>query len=72
MARVLQDENLLIQISHGHVASNKMYYDKSSIKCCYHKHRRRYIKCCYHKHGRRYIKKLKVKDEDDEKTSVKR
>ena len=60
MAKVLQDENLLIQISHEYVASNKMYYHKSSIKCCYQKYRKR------------YIKKLKGKDKDDEKTSIER
>ena len=36
MAKVLQDENLLIQIAHGDVASNE-------IKCCYQKYRKRYI-----------------------------
>ena len=60
MAKVLQDENLLIQIFHGGVASNKMYYHKSSIKCCYQKYRKR------------YIKKLNEKDKDDENTSVER
>ena len=58
MAKVLQDENLLIQISNGNVASNEMYYHKSSIKCCYQKYRKR------------YIKKLQEKDKDDEKASV--
>ena len=60
MAKVLQDENLLIQISHGDVASNEMYYHKSSVKCCYQKYRKR------------YIKKLSEKDKDDENTSVER
>ena len=36
MAKVLQDENLLIEIAHGDVASNE-------IKCCYQKYRKRYI-----------------------------
>ena len=57
MAKVLQDENVLIQISNENVASNDMYYHKSSIKCCYQKYKKR------------YIKKLKEKD-DDEKISV--
>ena len=43
MANVLQDENLLIQISHGDGASNEMYYHKSSVKCYYQKYRKRYI-----------------------------
>ena len=51
MTKVHQDENLLIQISRGNVSSNRMYYHKSSIKCC-----------CQ-KHGKRYIKKLKGKRE---------
>ena len=58
IAKVLQDENLLIQISHGDVASNEICYHQSSIKCCYQNYRKR------------YIKKLKEKDKDDEKTSV--
>ena len=37
---VLQDENLLIRISHEDVASNEMYYHKYSIKCCYQKFRK--------------------------------
>ena len=60
MAKVLQDENLLIQISHGDVALNKMCYHKSSIKRCNQKYRKR------------YIKKLKEKDKIDQKTSVER
>ena len=60
MAKILQDENLLIQISQGDVASNEMYYHKSSIKCC------------YQKHSKRYIKTLKEKEKDDEKTAVRR
>ena len=55
MAKVLQDENLLIQIFNRDVASNEMYYHKSSTKCCYQKYRKR------------YIKKLKDMDIDDEK-----
>ena len=39
MAKVLEDENLLIQLSHGDVASNEMFYHKSNIKCCYQKYR---------------------------------
>ena len=60
MAKVLQDENLLIQILHGDVASNEMYYHKSSIKCS------------YQKYTKPYIKKLKEKNKDDEKTSEER
>ena len=60
MAKILQDENLLIQIYQGVVASNEMYYQKSSIKCCYQKYRKRYIKT------------LKEKEKGDEKTSVQR
>ena len=40
MAKIFQDENLLIQISHGDVAPNKMYYHKFSIECCYQKYRK--------------------------------
>ena len=29
MAKVLQDENLLVQLSQGDVASNEMFYHKS-------------------------------------------
>ena len=57
MAKVLQVENLLIQISHGDVASNEMYYHKSDNKCCYQNIKTRY-------------KKLKEKVKDDEKTCV--
>ena len=60
MAKVLQDENLLIQISHGDVALNKMCYHKFSIKRCNQKYRKQ------------YIKKLKEKDKTDQKTSVER
>ena len=60
MAKVLQDENLLVQISHGDVALNKMCYHKSSIKRCNQKYRKR----C--------IKKRKEKGKIDKKTSVKR
>ena len=56
MANVLQDENVLIQIFHEGVASNDMYYHK----------------CCYQKYKKRYIKKLKEKDNDDEKIFVER
>ena len=48
----------MIQISHGDVASNEMYYHKSNIKFCYKKYRKR------------HIKKLKEKDNDDEKISA--
>ena len=60
MAKVLQDENLLIQISHGDGASNETYH-KSRTERCYQK----YIQ-------KRYIKKLKEKNKDDEKTSEER
>ena len=60
MVKVIQDKNLLIQISHGDVGSNEMYYHKSNTKCCYQKYRKP------------YIKKLKEKDKDYEKTSIKR
>ena len=58
IAKVLQDEHLLIKI--WDVASNDMYYHKSSIKCSYQKHRKR------------YIEKLKEKDKVDEITYVER
>ena len=50
----------MIQTSHGDVASNEIYYHKSSIKCC------------YQKYAKRYITKLKEKNKDDEKTSEER
>ena len=58
MAKVLEDENLLIQLSHRDVASNEMFYHKSNIKCCYQKYRKQ------------YFKKLKEKNIDEEKNSL--
>ena len=58
MGKVLEDEKLLIQISHGDVASNEMFYHKSNIKCCYQKYRKQ------------YFKKLKEKNIDEEKNSL--
>ena len=57
MAKVLEDENLLIQLSHGDVASNEMFYHKSNIKC-------------YQKYRKQYFKKLKEKNVDEEENSV--
>ena len=58
MAKVLEDENLLIQLSHRDVASNEMFYHKSNIKCCYQKYRKQ------------YFKELKEKNIDEEKNSL--
>ena len=58
MAKVLEDEKLLIQLSHGDVASNEMFYHKSNIKCCHQKYRKQ------------YFKKLKEKNIDQEKNSL--
>ena len=55
MAKVLEDESLLIQLSHGDVASNEMFYHKFNIKCCYQKYRKQ------------YFQKLKEKNIDEEK-----
>ena len=57
MGKVLEDEKLLIQISHGDVASNEMFYHKSNIKC-------------YQKYRKEYFKKLKEKNIDQEKNSL--
>ena len=40
METVLEDENLLIQLSHGNVASNEMFYHKPKLKCFYQKYRK--------------------------------
>ena len=55
MAKVLEDESLLIQLSHDDVASNEMFYHKFNIKCCYQKYRKQ------------YFQKLKEKNVDEEK-----
>ena len=49
----------MIQISHGDVASNEIYYQSKNT-------------CCYQKYRKLYIKKLKEKDKDDEKTCAER
>ena len=54
MAKVLEDESLLIQLSHGDVASNEMFYHKFNFKCCYQKYRKQ------------YFQKLKEKNIDEE------
>ena len=58
IAKVLEDENFLIQLSHGDVASNEMFYHKPNIKRCYQKYRKQ------------YFKKLKEKNVDEEKNSL--
>ena len=58
MAKVLEDENLFIQLSHDDVGSNQMFYHKSNIKCCYQKYRKQ------------YFKKRKEKNIDQEKNSL--
>ena len=58
IAKVLEDENLLIQLSHGDISSNEMFYHKSNIKFCYQKYRKQ------------YFKKLKEKNIDEEKNSL--
>ena len=52
IAKVLQDENLLIQLSQGDVTSNEMFYHKSKIKCCYQRYRKQYIKALKDKHSK--------------------
>ena len=58
METVLEDENLLIQLSHGNVASNEMFYHKPKLKCFYQKYRKQ------------YFKKLKEKNIDEENKSL--
>ena len=43
MATLLENDELLQDISRGDIASNEMFYHKSSIKCCYQKFRKKYI-----------------------------
>ena len=52
MTKVLQDENLLVQLSQGDVASNEMFYHKSKTKRCYQRYRKQYIKVLKDKDGK--------------------
>ena len=60
MAKALQDENLLIQISHGDVALSKMCYHKFSIKRCNQIYRKHILKNS--KKKTKLIKKPQSKD----------
>ena len=43
MVTLLENDELLQDLSRGDIASNAMFYHKSSIKCCYQKFRNKYI-----------------------------
>lgn len=44
MASCFEDEYLLVILAYGDTTLNELFYQKSNVKCCYQKCRKRYLK----------------------------